>query len=171
MDPDSPRVDAPPPRVGTSPLYTPDFTEQRDINNIDASSPRVGMSPTYVGPHTSNTHFPNSTPHLSQGIPIVGYEPSELRKEPLPIPVHRTFPHRGHATNFRNIAARTILAQHLFEPKLNHLFQPNGMKETLDSVLRGKDAATWQRSLSNEIGRLAQGNDRCHIHGYYRIYT
>ena len=117
------------------------------------------MSPTYVEPHTSNTHFPNSTPHLSQGIPIVGYEPSELRKEPLPIPVHRTFPHRGHATNFRNIAARTILAQHLFEPKLNHLFQPNGRKETLDSVLRGKDAATWQRSLSNEIGRLAQGND------------
>ena len=89
----------------------------------------------------------------------MGYEPSELRKEPLPIPIRRTFPRQGHATNFRNIAARTILAQHLFAPTMHHLFQPNGRKETLDSVLRGNDAATWQRSLSNEIGRLAQGND------------
>ena len=65
-----------------------------------------------------------------QKLPVVDYEPSEL------------------ATNFRNIAARTLLMQHFFIPTLHHLFQPNGRKNTLDSVLRGKDATTWKRSLS-----------------------
>ena len=42
---------------------------------------------------------------------------------------------------------------------MQHLFNATGQKETLDSVLRGDNLATWQESLSNAIGQLAQGND------------
>jgi len=51
-----------------------------------------------------------------------------------------------------------LLAQHIFEHKASHIFRPNGTKETIDSVLQGPDKAIWEKSLSNEWGRLAQGN-------------
>ena len=39
-----------------------------------------------------------------------------------------------------------------------HVYHPlSGDKQSLDQLLKGNDAGTWQRSLSNEIGRLAQG--------------
>ena len=41
--------------------------------------------------------------------------------------------------------------------KLNHIFDTNGHKESIDSLLRGSQAETWSGSLSNEFGRLAQG--------------
>ena len=133
-----PSTITPTPRVQLSPRKTVQF----QIPSVCPESPRVNVSPQRVDaipPRVGKT--PPYAGSYQQKLPVVDYEPSEL------------------ATNFRNIAARTLLAQHLFTPTLHHLFQPNGRKETLDSVLRGKDAATWKRSLSNEIGRLAQGND------------
>ena len=39
-----------------------------------------------------------------------------------------------------------------------HVYHPHsGDKQSLDKLLVGDEAITWQRSLSNEIGRLAQG--------------
>ena len=32
-----------------------------------------------------------------------------------------------------------------------------GTKQSIDTLLRGKDASTWTTSLFNEFGRLAQG--------------
>ena len=38
------------------------------------------------------------------------------------------------------------------------IFKSNGKKETIDTLLAGIDNDVWTRSLSNEWGRLAQGN-------------
>ena len=52
-------------------------------------------------------------------------------------------------------------AQHIFSPTthINHIYDENGKKETIDSLLTGKNSVIWARSLSNEWGRLASDND------------
>ena len=68
-------------------------------------------------------------------------------------------PSRTHGTSFRNLAQQHLVAQHVF---CNHVYHPTtGKKETIDSLLRGPENKKWTKSLSNEWGRLAQGN----IHG------
>ena len=64
-------------------------------------------------------------------------------------------------SSFRHRAtqALTAAAAHLSTPVVNHIFRPDGKKETIDSVLQGSDRDIWRQSLSNEWGRLAQGND------------
>ena len=43
---------------------------------------------------------------------------------------------------------------------MNHIYDVNGKKQSLDKLLNGKDSETkWFPALSNEWGRLAQGND------------
>ena len=49
-----------------------------------------------------------------------------------------------------------LLAQHAQQHHLNHIFT-EGKKETLDTLLHGKDKDVWERALSNELGRLSQG--------------
>ena len=51
-------------------------------------------------------------------------------------------------------------AAHLFTPVVNHVYRPDGKKETIDTLLQGSDQDIWTQSLSNEWGRLAQGNDK-----------
>ena len=41
-----------------------------------------------------------------------------------------------------------------------HIYDKLGRKQSLDSLLFGTNAAIWMTSMSNEIGRLAQGNKR-----------
>ena len=47
----------------------------------------------------------------------------------------------------------------LFQLQVQHIYRPDGKKETIDTILKGSDRAIWLQSLSNEWGRLAQGND------------
>ena len=60
--------------------------------------------------------------------------------------------------------------QHIFEctkafknPKLLHLYNKLGNKETIDSLLAGPHSATWWTELANELGRLTNG-----VHGRVR---
>ena len=39
------------------------------------------------------------------------------------------------------------------------MFNDNGKKETINTLLFGHDSVLWTTSLSNELGRLAQGNE------------
>lgn len=39
-----------------------------------------------------------------------------------------------------------------------HIYQYNGKKETIDTLLEGKNKHIWEKSLCNEWRRLAQGN-------------
>ena len=69
---------------------------------------------------------------------------------------------RNSGTNFKGLAADNLLAQHIFQqqtsPMINHIFKEDGTKETLESLLAGPDKDVWNTALSNEWGRLAQGN-------------
>ena len=60
--------------------------------------------------------------------------------------------------------------QHIFEcpkafnnPKLLHLYNKLGKKETNDSLLAGPHSATWRTALANELGQLTNG-----VHGRVR---
>ena len=50
---------------------------------------------------------------------------------------------------------------------MHHIFTLDGKKETIDSLLNSINKVVWTRSLSNEWGRLAQGNK----HGVTSTYT
>ena len=68
--------------------------------------------------------------------------------------------HRGTTrTNFRHLAAQSLAAQHTFSQHACHVCGPDGKKETIDTVIQGAKRDLWVRSLSDEWGRLAQGND------------
>ena len=54
-----------------------------------------------------------------------------------------------------------LTAQHIFQPRVNHIFAADGKRQTIDGILNSIDKAIWTKILSNEWGRLAQGN----IHG------
>ena len=43
---------------------------------------------------------------------------------------------------------------------VNHIFRPNGTKETIDSMITCPTKQIRNRNLSNEWNRLAQGNTR-----------
>ena len=54
----------------------------------------------------------------------------------------------------------SLLQQHIFNEKMHHIYNANGDKQSLEKLLR-TDPKKWFRALSNEWGRLSQGN----IHG------
>ena len=64
--------------------------------------------------------------------------------------------------SYKTRAAEYLMAQTVFEDyqhQMNHVYDTNGKKETIDTVCKGPNKNTWLQSLSNEWGRLAQGND------------
>ena len=67
---------------------------------------------------------------------------------------------RSRPSNYKARAATYLLAQHIFDlqPMVNHIYDANGKRETVDTLINGTDSAHWTKSLSNEFGRLAQGN-------------
>ena len=42
---------------------------------------------------------------------------------------------------------------------VNHIYDNNGKRMTLDQLLHSEQAERWNRGLSNELGRLTQSND------------
>ena len=63
--------------------------------------------------------------------------------------------------SYKHRAAEALLAYEIFGHTVNHIYDDNGKKLSLDDLLTGDNKDIWIRSTSNEIGRLAQGN----IHG------
>ena len=57
-------------------------------------------------------------------------------------------------------ATQSLLAQHIFSTHTaSHIYNSDGHKETINSLLFGPAHEVWQQAMSNEWGRLAQGND------------
>ena len=52
--------------------------------------------------------------------------------------------------SFRSRATQQLAAVHLFWPMINHIYRPDGKKETIDTLLHGSDSKIWMQSLSNE---------------------
>ena len=40
---------------------------------------------------------------------------------------------------------------------INHIYDNNGKKQSIDALLQGTNQVRWADSLSNKIGRIAQG--------------
>ena len=121
-------------------------------------------------PSVSKSTTTNATPPR---VPATGHEtPMSLLQErstdPTRIrfsnqPTHR-YNLRTRSTqqplgaNFRALALHLLQAQEMFTMQVNHIYCPDGKKETIDSLLQGSDRKIWERSLSNEWGCLAQSN-------------
>ena len=68
--------------------------------------------------------------------------------------------HLSSTTNFKALAARYIQHKEYVQQQLQHIYDVNGKRQSIDKLLNGKDGKTkWNPALSNEWGRLAQGND------------
>ena len=59
--------------------------------------------------------------------------------------------------NYKALATQYLTCKAFLMPSVNHIFDENGKKETLDTLLK-RDPLIWGRALSNEWGRLANGN-------------
>ena len=69
--------------------------------------------------------------------------------------VHQYYYSQG--TNFQQYAVQHIQALHHFSnPSVNHVYDDNGKKQSIDDLLKGKMKPTWKIGLSNKIGWLAQ---------------
>ena len=61
--------------------------------------------------------------------------------------------------NTNNHQCNLRLSQnHLPMHFINHIYNANGKRETIDSLITGSNKDIWTKSLSNDWGRLAQGN-------------
>ena len=131
-----------------------------------------------IPPKQTTQHIVHPCTHTSQVSTNESYYTKSDKLNPAPLP--RVQRHIGTpriqpytATPFRQQA--TAILQHItlhkdipaFRPKklqniqckLAHIFnEMTGKKETLDA-LREQNPTVWDRSLSNEWGRLASGND------------
>lgn len=65
----------------------------------------------------------------------------------------------------RTAAAHHLLTQHLFEkhsartsPTIHHIYNSDSKRETVETLMNGPDSDIWNKSMSMEIGQLAQGN-------------
>ncbi len=76
-------------------------------------------------------------------------------------PLSRIGAPRLPAPNYQFSTNRSLSFQHMvanhFRNTINHIFDVQGKRQTLDQLIHGTDAAIWQQATSNELGRLAQG--------------
>ena len=59
-----------------------------------------------------------------------------------------------HTTTFHKKSTKN----HFLYPIANHIYNDNGKKETIDSLRLLPQKEVWEKALSNEWGRLSQGN-------------
>ena len=66
---------------------------------------------------------------------------------------------RVKGTNYKHQAAQYLVAQEIFRHCAMHINDDHGHKLSMEDLLNGPDGTSiWDKALSNEWGRLAQGN-------------
>ena len=135
--------------------------------------PRViGSTPaSYVTPPDNITSTPNHLlvppPRVSTTNPLSDHTMSlkdsakRHTRSKGPPPSHSySLRHRTPVgTPFKHRATCQLVAQHIFQPSIHHIYDNSGKKLSLEALLKGSTKPIWSKGLSNEIGRLAQGND------------
>ena len=143
-----------------------------------AQAPRVGAPttaaqqsshPTIITPTSDHNATTNNTAQLPRVVTPERNTTELLQQRsstPRRLRFHNEPQHKyslrsqtNNGTNFRHLAVQQLVAEQLFRPQANHIYRPDGKKETIDTLLQGSDRKIWTQSLSNEWGRLAQGND------------
>ena len=121
--------------------------------------PSIPITPMASSPFKS----PSTTP-----LPVTPTTPSQPTrssstslKHPNVIPFDDSELDMGLNTpyNLRSRATHQLVAQQLFTPVINHIYDDKGKKLSIDTLLTDpKYKDIWNKSMSNELGRLAQGN-------------
>ena len=111
------------------------------------------LYPTFNQQYTPAPRVPfnqQSYPAPAQRVPL--YNPFI----PTPAPLQYFRP-TSYATNYRHFAVQHLQAKQLFSmPQVHHIFDENGKRMNMDKLL-AKNPKIWKKSLSNELGRLADG--------------
>lgn len=157
---------SPPPPVPSPRVVTPQITTQSSTNTSKpafskpAFSPRVQnkLPPTPVQQSLRNAIL-DALQKVKESNANVPFQRPNQRYN-----LRSRAPHQR--TPFRRLALQYVSATKTSIPSLSnnafHLYHPTtGKKETIDTLLNGPNATLWTKSLSNEWGRLAQGN----VHG------
>ena len=117
-------------------------------------------SPPATSPSTTSSQRVPPAPRVEAAAAAHAHQLPRVKKSDF----RGTFQHHqnNRGTNYRTTAINHFVAMHVFaDPSVNHIYNPDtGKKETMDSLLKGVTSKLWITSLSNELGRLAQG-----IHG------
>ena len=140
-------------------LHPPEQTTQQYI----APVPRV-QTPT--NPQNETESAP--TPRVVEKVINPQHHPQQQLHDKISPPTwqrNTTFKQtrynlRSTGTNFRSQAAQYLVAQHIFQSTqvMHHIYNDSGKKETLASLLSGENKNRWAQALSNEWGRVANGN-------------
>ena len=147
------------PRSSTTVTLEAGDATKNALLKIAEALQRVEDLPKLASPPTPTTPSPPSVPVQLPRVAVPetkqwtkGAEPFQQVRYNL-----RKVPNKP--TNFKDKAAKYLLAQHIFaKHSAAHVFNDNGQKETINTLLFGHDSAVWTKSMSNELGRLAQGN-------------
>jgi hypothetical protein len=135
--------------------------------NLPVFSPRVPIQshqlprvqPLSIAPPTAPIPLlpPMKILMLSPLIPK--HKPVFPRVQPFQPSTHARLQQRRALNNPMPLqpSLQHIQAIQTFKHNVNHIYNEQGKKETLDTLLNGKDSAIWMNSLANEFGRLAQG--------------
>ena len=135
--------------------------------NIALTSPQLRRSPRQHSPSLSVQpvkaayHLPIPILNTKQ-IPIKHLSTKHLLSDILQNLHHRETPDTPNNTALRH--ALTSCHQNFdtcLYPTLNHIYNQEGQKQTIQHLLQSDKKERWSKALSNEFGRLTQGN----IHG------
>ena len=170
-------------RIDPTPSTLPDTEPTAVPENLTVIIPPSTIATTPNPPQDiqpAEVTVPTSKPTTS--VPRVEKTKANLHIKPRRNPLNSKEPYlqqryglrsntqaKNYSHNFRHNAARHLLAQHLvskivdddnslLEPQVMHIYNEAGKKETVDSLMSGPDKDIWIKSMSNELGRLAQGN-------------
>ena len=168
----------PPSQIQSShPATPPRVSDPPRVPVPQQQPPPTAPSPIDTGVRLSQLQNPRNSPK-NQRFPATPTHQYQLRSksnfdQPLqPAQSRARLARRTHEPRMRG--RNSLAAQHLaitsphhhlnslsafLSPQVNHIYRPDGNKETIDTILKGSDRTIWNRSLSNEWGRLAQGND------------
>ena len=85
----------------------------------------------------------------------------KTQAEPRKVQHHLRRSLRNPRQNFRTQAAQHIISNHLFNLTHDfHIYNKKGKRETIDTLLLGKESDTWWRAVGNELGRISNGIDK-----------
>jgi hypothetical protein len=155
-----------PPRVQlqSHPPRVPQQTHPPRVQ-IPAHPPRVPV-PTHPPRVQLRTHPPRvQIQPLARPKQVLPLKPKSNRVSLPRGQHHKSRLQRRYALRSNGTPTQPLL-QHMqaialatFHHDVNHIYNDLGKKETINTLLHGKNGTTWTTSLCNEFGRLAQGFD------------
>ena len=137
---------------------TPSTTSKPSTFEIDSAPPRVvqDTAPPRVQLEGTRQNTPTC---FDRTITTTALDPihTELKNRRFNNSRAHRYPLRSLSRRLRSNAVATHSSSR--DHFVNHVFDAKGTRLSIDTLLKGKDNTIWTRSLSNEWGRLLDGND------------